>query len=174
MVEYHEKPGIPGSFFSCPYGMGVMSTTFCADSHKKSTSKEYIKEHKRTTCRFCPVGGVHSGARDTATGSRLYGSLLCSRCERVSNRLVAGRICVSCYNRIAENRTGLNAKGNPLKLRRHYYPVTLLLVKERMVSLRKVDGVMNASEAVLSVLLNSGDNVMFGWSGNGVMINYAE
>jgi hypothetical protein len=149
-----------------------MSTTFCSELHKKSRTKEFILEHKRKECRFCPLGAKHSGDPSAVMGSRLYGALLCARCERHANRLVGGVVCVSCYNRRRENLLGLNAKGNPLKLIRKYHKATLLLVnEENVVSLRQIDDVMSTSEAVVSVLLKEEKAVMFGWVGNGALIS---
>lgn len=173
MIDYHTKDGAPGTYFGCPAGLGTMSTTFCADLHRKSRTKAFILEHKRKECRFCPFGALHAGERETALGSRLYGALLCSRCERHANRLVDGRICVSCYNRERENITGLNAKGNPLKLIRKYYQVPILLAKESEVQLRYMDRVMSMSEGVITVLLKDSDGVIFGWAPSRLLINYA-
>lgn len=173
MVEYFAENGIT-NLFNCPSGLGKMSATFCGQLHCKANTKAHISEHRYKSCRFCLVGQLHSGKRQKASGSRLYASLLCSRCLRVSNRLVGGKVCVSCYNRFRENVAGLNAKGNPLKLVRKYHSVSLLLVKENTVTLREVSEVMSTVEGVVSVLLSETENVTFGWNGNKVLIKDAK
>lgn len=171
MIEYHNRHDAPGDFFSCPFNMGMMSTTFCAERHKKAATREYITDHRCPTCRFCPVGAKHAGERDTVSGSRLYSSLFCSRCERTSNRLVSGRLCVSCYNRALEFKKGKNARGCPLRTIRHYFPIMLLLVKKNVVALKKIENVTSTSEAVFTVLLKDNESMQFGWAGSGVMQN---
>ena len=168
-VLYHEKPELPGKkFFTCQSGLGVMSTDFCADSHKKSKTKEFIDWNKREVCRFCPVGSLHAGDRKVVSCSRFFGSRFCARCERMTNRLVGGSLCVSCYNRERENAEGKNAKGNPLKLIRHYRDVHLLVIQGDVAKPVVSKNTISTSEAVLSVLLKSESGVMFGWAGTGV------
>lgn len=160
-VEYFSKEGVPGRFFTCPSGYGVMSETFCADSHTKSKTREYIAEGRRFHCRFCPLGAQHAGGGCTVS-SRLFGSRLCARCERSSSRLVGGRICVSCYNRERENLIGRNAKGNPLRLVRRYFPINLLVVKRGTIQVKRFDRVLSTHEAQISVLLSEQGEVYFG------------
>lgn len=163
MIEYHSINGVPG-FFDCPAGMGLISTLYCADQHKLSNTKNYIAEHRRSQCRFCPIGAVHSGERESENSSRLYGSMMCSRCQRISNRLVGNRICISCYNRQSECKKGKNAKGNPLKLIRHYYAVNILIVRKGTVQIRVTENIMSFQEAIFSILLTEKENIVFGES----------
>ena len=169
-VEYHAKEGIDGRFFSCPAGMGVMSTAFCADSHVKSNTKAFISEHRRKDCRFCQIGAMHCGKVDAIVGTRLYGSLVCSRCTRDSNRLVFRSVCMSCYNRERENLEGKNAKGNPLKLIRHYRSQSLLILGEDAMQVRMFSRVMSSAEAWVSYLLTKSESVMFGESDTGLFV----
>jgi hypothetical protein len=105
--------------------------------------------------------------------SRLFESNICSRCLRTSSRRVHGRLCPSCYNRERENIEGKNARGNPLKLVRKYYPVALLVAKTESVHLRIMDRVMSMPEAVISILLNENENVMFGEAESGLFFSHA-
>ena len=170
MIEYHEKTGLPGvQFFDCPSGLGTINKVFCADSHSRACTKEFISERKRPQCRFCPIGKLHCGKQDTTTGSRLYGSLICSRCQRTACRLIGptARICPSCFNRQSEVRRGsLNAKKNPLKKIRKYRDVTMTIIKDGQASLSTSRQVMTLSEAVLSTLISTSGNLVFAWAGN--------
>ena len=151
--------------------MGILSSLFCAEQHRLANTRSFINEHRRTACRFCPVGMLHAGERETESCSRLYKSMLCSRCQRVSNRLIGGRICISCYNRQAETRHGKNAKGNPLRMHRHFYKINLMIIKNNIVQIKVVENIMSLQEAMFSVLLTEKDNVMFAESeGGGILI----
>ena len=161
MIDYRIIEGKNG-YFDCPKGMGVISTHYCSECHQKAKTKEYISKHKRTGCRHCPVGALHSGEISQLDGSRLFASHLCSRCGRQSNRLVHGRICVSCSNRAAEAIKNKNAKGNPLKLIRDYHTESLLIISDNNIKLVVFERVLNFKEAVLSVLLKEKKSVLFG------------
>lgn len=169
-IEYHEKPELPGKkFFQCPSGMGVINIKFCSEAHEKANTKEYITETKRQACRFCPTGMLHAGKRDTASGSRLFSSMICSRCERWSNRSINQRLCPSCYNRQAECAKGLNAKNNPLKKIRKYRDIPILVIKSAQIELSVKNQVMSLSEAVLSTLINTSENCSFAWVGGNIL-----
>ena len=160
MIEYVEINGIKG-FFPCFNGMGVISSLFCAEQHRLANTKTYINEHRRTHCRFCPAGALHAGEKDNDTCSRLYKSMLCSRCQRVSSRLVHGRLCISCYNRATEQKKGKNAKGNALRLIRYYYKINLMTVKNNVIQIKIVENVMSLQEAIFSVLLTEKEQILF-------------
>jgi hypothetical protein len=92
----------------------TFSVSFCAESHRKANSQEGIKAGFRPACRLCPIGARNAGTSEFVDRSRLFASKTCARCERQSRRLVWNQICVSCYNRQREYKTGLNKRGNPL------------------------------------------------------------
>lgn len=137
---------------------GTFSKDFCAKSHERSNSKEAIALMWRTKCRQCPVGAKSLGSDEYLDRSTLFGSKICSRCERQSNRLVRGVICLSCYNRELEHITGLNAKGNPLKLVRTYYFATVNFVTlDGETKQQKIKAVLNREEAIRSIQLTQPD-----------------
>lgn len=62
-------------------------------------------------CQRCPLGALHAGAAPV-THSAHYASDQCPRCGFGTNRMIAGRVCVNCYNREREVLSGRNGRGN--------------------------------------------------------------
>lgn len=136
-----------------PYS-ATLSKTFCSQSHKKANSKEGMAAKWRTKCRQCPVGAESLGSDEYLARSTLFGSKVCARCEKKSTRLVRGVVCLSCYNRELDGITGLNAKGNPLKLVRTYYCATVKFITlTGETKQQKIKIVMSKEEAVRSIQL---------------------
>jgi hypothetical protein len=98
----------------CSALSATLSVSFCAESHRKANSPEGIKAGFRAACRLCPIGARNAGTTEFVDRSPLFASKTCARCERQSRRLVWNQICVSCYNRQREHKTGVNKRGNPL------------------------------------------------------------
>jgi hypothetical protein len=143
---------------NCTHYSAVLSAEYCAKSHEKANTPEAIKTMWRQKCRRCPVGAACLGTDKYLERSALYQSKTCARCERRSLRLVGGWRCVSCYNRELENMTGLNAKGNPLKLIRHYFKAVVTFVaRDGTIKKRELPRVMSKDEAVRSVQLTEAD-----------------
>ena len=68
----------------------------------------------RSACVVCPVGAASAGRTQSPVAGAVDAiRLTCPRCERPAQRLIHGRLCVSCYNRDREARIGKNRKGQP-------------------------------------------------------------
>jgi hypothetical protein len=140
-----------------PYS-ATFSIDYCAKSHEKANTHEAIKNMWRQKCRRCPTGAACLGTDKYLERSALFKSKTCARCERQSLRLVGGWRCVSCYNRELENMAGLNAKGNPLKLIRHYFKAVVMFVaRDGTIKKRELSRVMSKAEAVRSIQLTEAD-----------------
>lgn len=109
MVEYHQKPGVPGQFFMCPRYNAVLSDRSCAQRFReaRATARE---TGDRYLCVGCPLGAQHAGVE--VVKHEILGRHTCVRCFRQSTRIMRNSICVSCYNREREVAAGKNAKGN--------------------------------------------------------------
>jgi len=140
-----------------PYS-AVFSAEYCAKSHEKANTPEAIKTMWRQKCRRCPAGAANLGTDQYIERSVLFGSKTCARCVRQSNRLVRGVVCVSCYNRELENATGLNKRGNPLQLVRHYRRASVTLeTRSGETKERELKMVLSEDEAVRSIQLTEKD-----------------
>jgi hypothetical protein len=109
----------------CSALSATISVSFCAESHRKANSHEGIKAGFRVACRLCPIGARNVGTFEFVERSPLFASKTCARCERQSRRLVWNQICVSCYNRQREHKTGLNKRGNPLRKIHSYHDASV-------------------------------------------------
>lgn len=160
MVEHFEIPGVPGEYFQCPYGLGVMSVSACAKNFALAATPESRRVCRLSRCDGCEVGCSHAGG--DAPPARPNAGLTCSRCERPASRLIRGLVCVSCYNREREVLIGKNAKGKyPVKCQ----PVVSVAIAYRpadgRVRVRKMDRVTRPGEAINSVLATEVGPVLF-------------
>lgn len=170
-VTYRTLEGVPGQYFDCPYGCGMLSTTSCARLYEEAMSPKGLKEGRRISCRACPVGAEHAGVPTAvASASRFLGVSYCSRCHGDARRLIRGSICVSCYNREREVLIGKNAKGGKPVFGRAVGTTMLGCVIDGGVKtqVRRMDKVVSRLEAVLSVLRGESKTVSFGWVGSGM------
>src|SRR6266478_4704072 len=111
-----EMPGL--RFFDCQPYRARLTTKSCADRWRMAQKATGNAAASFEKCQRCPIGASHAGQVVTYY-SPLYGKAICSRCGRGSMRrmILAGRLCIGCYNRELEFRRGRNAKGNPPKIR---------------------------------------------------------
>jgi len=105
-ITYFSIEGAPGRYFVCAPYRSTMSTASCAAMY---AAEKGSHAGRHLSCNGCPIGAHHAGEKPVAAPG-LFGSLICPRCHRGSNRLVRG-LCVSCLNRQYEIVRGVNAKG---------------------------------------------------------------
>lgn len=113
--EYFRLDDCDKQFFRCDRLRATLSTDACAANWRAANHRN---DPRREACRSCPIGALHAGETDAST-SAIKGTLICSRCQRMSSRgwLIGKNLCVSCYNRSREWQRGRNAKGNrPTKM----------------------------------------------------------
>jgi hypothetical protein len=93
---------------------------------KESCAANYTRSQAPISCNGCPIGKAHAGGQSYRSESEYAKvdatmGLPCIRCERdahTANRYIARfrlvdrhTLCINCYNRGAEVRKGMNAKG---------------------------------------------------------------
>ncbi|WP_162049311.1 hypothetical protein [Fluviibacter phosphoraccumulans] len=115
-IEYREAiTGTGLMVFDCL----KMNASLSADSCAKS----YLHQ-QAFSCMGCAVGRHHAGRAPLPVPRKNYGAYddettplaaliarKCIRCERAEHRLLAGSICIPCYNRQRECVSGKNGKG---------------------------------------------------------------
>jgi hypothetical protein len=109
-VAYTSIDGAPGAFFTCQPYRAKLSTTACAARWRATQRSRGEAAEQIIRCRGCSIGAQHAGERYIAR-SAIFGTARCPRCGSGSTRMIANRLCVSCYNREFEVRRGRNAKG---------------------------------------------------------------
>ena len=105
--------------FQCPTQPGslILSPKSCADMYQRGKRAE--KWETAHHCRGCPIGAKHAG--ESVPVLAPTSTERCTHCGETAFKLVYGRLCVSCYNRLAEALTGKNARGKvPKKLSATY------------------------------------------------------
>jgi hypothetical protein len=108
-VAYATIDGAPGLFFVCQRYHARLSTTACASRWRSAQRARGEAADQFARCRGCTIGAQHAGERHFAR-SKIYGCEVCPRCGGGA-RMIAGRLCISCYNRELEFRRGRNGKG---------------------------------------------------------------
>lgn len=119
--KYFTRPECPDrTFFVCDRLHGEVSVEWCAKTWGEVNSPVQPKRWRdkssmrERTCRRCPLGASHAGV-EFVPPSVVVDSQICPRCRRQAERLIRGRLCVSCYNRDRERQIGRNAKGTKPK-----------------------------------------------------------
>lgn len=109
MLTHHPAPGIQ---YAALYGLTVFECApLRATLQPSACASNWKKNLEGSVCRSCSLGAIHSGESPSKAlkTSRMHG---CIRCNRGAGRLLAGCLCMSCYNRAREVITGHNAKGS--------------------------------------------------------------
>ena len=105
----------PVAFFSPTYAPHLQLFRCHAqhlDLSREACASFHLRRHT-VACARCPIGAAHAGR---SAPPRHQGESTCARCERIGQRIVRGRLCVSCFNREAEVERGYNRKGVPPQL----------------------------------------------------------
>ena len=79
----------------------------------ESAQDDPPKPHEgRYACRTCEIGAANAGKpHDPFVEIRDELKRICTRCGKVSSRIICQVFCPSCYNRNREVRIGRNRKG---------------------------------------------------------------
>lgn len=169
--KYFKRPDCPDrTFFACSRLHGDVSVEWCAQTwrevncrkkaHRWGESRETIRDR---TCKQCPLGAQHAGV-DFVPPAVVVDSKVCPRCRRSSDRLIFGRLCVSCYNRDRERKIGRNAKGAaPKRLLPLYRVHVLARVKDDPPIVRD-DVCVDGTEAVIAAFRALGPFAAIGFS----------
>jgi hypothetical protein len=110
-IEYHQVAGFPHPVFRCDTWRATLSVPACARRWKEAQIAVKDRAEQLRLCRQCPIGAVHAGEKHVHRAAN-FGRNICPRCERgTTRRMVAGRVCINCYNRQLEWFKGRNGKG---------------------------------------------------------------
>lgn len=113
-VFYESIDDVDGKFFMCPKYRAKLSQKTCAAMYREGRRNARHPDNRRAECVGCPIGARHAddqGAQPVVVKLPV-GRHQCVRCHGYAARLVQGGLCISCYNREREVRSGSNALGN--------------------------------------------------------------
>lgn len=126
MVDYFIPDGVSGQYFVCR-SYGTLSVAACARNY--ADAPRQLDRGRLGACIGCAVGAGHAGEKACAAAPAVADAIhlpshhFCVRCRRAAtdeDQKLIGRMrllrnktmCVSCYNRDREVKSGRNAKGN--------------------------------------------------------------
>ncbi|MBT9100033.1 hypothetical protein KFZ76_20230 [Methylovulum psychrotolerans] len=113
------------------------------------TCKQRYLSGNFLVCKGCAVGAGHAGVKAV----RVDLSHTCSRCQAQAQRLIGKKLCISCYNRQLEFKSGKNRRGNPPRIK--IADVALLVVSRSLLRVYR-DNVTSMAEVWVE-LVRRGD-----------------
>jgi len=117
--------------FDCERLSARLTAPSCAARWKKAAERLPDPSNSLSHCRGCPIGASHAGvAMSSVEAAADEWRMVCCRCLRQSDRLIRGRLCVSCYNREREVKVGRNGKGGRPLLTDRLKPVSVAITTE--------------------------------------------
>ncbi len=122
----------------------------CATVWQSTRTKKPDPWEGRHSCVGCDVGRANAGLPPVTTSAgRAAWSNVCARCWNISDRLIGGKHCPSCYNRQREAIIGRNAKGVPPRLMAMLHSQHMTLVADGKMRRVRQDHVVNLAEAAV-------------------------
>ena len=110
----------------------------------------------RWHCRNCAVGAENSGMDQPKHLDEAL-SKLCPRCGRLSDRMIKGKLCVSCYNREREVARGKNRKGHvPVKVAGAIRSIIAIYTVNGVEDIREFCNVTSVNEIIVLILCEHG------------------
>ena len=123
--------------FECKARSARLTTKGCAGQWTAAQERPPETWEGRWHCRSCPIGAENAGVAQPRHKDEALAKL-CPRCGRLSDRMIGGRLCISCYNREGEVRRGKNRKGQP--------PVMIMSAIRTIVAIFTVNGIEDIRE----------------------------
>ncbi|MDD1003603.1 MULTISPECIES: hypothetical protein [Pseudomonas] len=159
-IEYFSYPELPDRvMFSCTRRQASLQVETCSGMWQEANGKN--PPDRLAQCKSCPVGATHADevAFDV---SSLWGSGLCARCHRGGFRLVAGDLCVSCWNRAREVLKGCNRRGKAPKNHPSLAPRTIRILVNGAPVLITREHSVRTEELIIAALRDSARQPLFG------------
>lgn len=144
----------------------TLSVNGCAKLWRSAQEDEPKPWEGRWHCRTCPIGAAHNGQSPREIEAATTAAALapwCPRCVRVSDRIINGDLCISCYNRAREAERGRNAKGGTPRLAAVLHAETVAAVAPGAAPARVTfASVASRAEALIRAAKRAAGPVAFG------------
>lgn len=145
--------------------VGCARMWLAARDPNKGTPKPW---EGRAVCVTCPIGAAHAGQTISPVAESVaLICKLCPRCLRVTERLINGKFCISCYNRDEEAKRGKNAKGGTPRLCSQLHEETIAISGGAAITVQSFPGVTCATEALIAATRTADTSLFFGWAAVG-------
>ena len=122
----------------------------------------------RAACVTCPIGAMNSGQQISPVAESVaLLQKICARCLRQGDRIIQGRLCVSCYNRQAEADKGSNAKGGKPRLCARLREYEVAVARGDEIEIVHRGRVTGATEIIMCLARRAEVATSFGWAAAG-------
>lgn len=175
-IEYQTLEGVPGKYFNCPQGYGMLSANACARNF--IDAPEQVRAGRLQKCNGCEHGRIHAGApkkveEPVQKVQSIQFSPVCVRCRRdgmtQGSRLIgrlrlvrAHTICVSCFNREKEVIAGRNSKGaKPKKWGGLFFTRAAYVADNKAIVIDLPDPVIDRIEVALTMMRRGHKSVVW-------------
>jgi hypothetical protein len=174
-LQYVTLEGVPGKYFTCPSGYGLLSIGSCTRNFTEAP--EQVRAGRLQKCIGCSVGACHAGVEKVKEAPKAQQSFqfrpVCCRCRRDGTtqgtrligrmRLVRGHtICVSCFNRGQEFIKGRNSKGaKPKKWAGLFYTRAAYVADGKAIVVDLADPVIDRIEVALTMIRRGHKSVVW-------------
>ena len=138
--------------FACAKRRLSLTRRGCAALWTSAKQKPPAPWDSRAACVGCNVGARHAGQPEAPELSAAVEAWrrVCPRCRRVAFRMIAGRLCVSCYNRDREVAIGCDRKGSRPGLTDRLHAVSLCVTDGSKVRTICYASVLDLPEAMIA------------------------
>ena len=146
----------PLELFECKARQARLTKRGCQGQWEKAQADKPEPWQSLWHCRSCPVGAQHAGVVQPVHQDEALAKL-CPRCGRLTERMIKGRLCISCYNREREVVRGKNCKGNaPVRVAEAIRSIIAIFTVNGVEDIREFDGVTSVNEILVLLLREYG------------------
>ena len=161
-IDYFTIPELPEKpLFKCERRSATIQPGTCASMWREANGKH--PPERCLACKNCRIGAHHAGEGDVSL-SQFRGATICGRCHRIGMRLVAGHLCVSCWNREREYLIGRNRRGIPPATHPELHRISVSGVVIGEVKVWQLVHAVSVLEGIVAVLRDCPKRVVFGFS----------
>lgn len=151
--------------FRCERQRMTLTVQGCAKLWRSARDNRPEPWEGRHACLGCPIGARNAGQSEPEIAAEALTEalrLICPGCSRVSDRIINGRHCVSCYNRRREAAAGRNAKGGKPRILGLLRTVTLAVqAGDGAPSTVALENVASRTEAMILAAKRAGGPLAF-------------
>ena len=142
--------------FECKARQARLTKRGCQGQWEKAQADKPEPWQSLWHCRSCPVGAANAGLVQPKHADEAL-SKLCPRCGRLTERMIKGRLCISCYNRAREVVRGKNCKGNaPVRVAEAIRSIIAIFTVNGVEDIREFEGVTSVNEILVLLLREYG------------------
>ena len=142
--------------FQCTARACRLTRKGCASIWTRAQEKRPEPWEGSWHCRDCSIGAANAGkAPEPQVDDAL--ERLCPRCGRLTDRMIKGRLCISCYNREGEVRRGRNRKGHyPVRVADSIRTIIAIFTVNGVEDIREFESVTSVNEVYMTLLREFG------------------